>query len=100
MISVQTFDEPLEFIGRNAAELALPRRRVDNVRIWLIFTQAGFLRSSDSSSRTRGNPARGDWLVNAIAMTVPECSLNTSALRTTTGRRPACSWPTTGLRLA
>src|SRR5216117_1287587 len=38
--------------------------------------------------------------VIAMAMTVPECSLNTSALRTTTGRRPACSWPTTGFRLA
>src|SRR5213593_4279743 len=78
----------------------LPRRRVDNVRIWLIFTQAGFPTFTDSSSKTRGNPARWGWLVNAMAMTVPECSLNTSALRTTTGRRPACSWPTTGFRLA
>src|SRR2546422_4288118 len=52
----------------------LPRRRVDNVRIWLIFTQAGFPTFTDSSSKTRGNPARWGWLVNAMAMTVPECS--------------------------
>lgn len=47
-----------------------------------------------------GKPARCGWLVNAIAITVPDRSLKTSWLSTSTGRRPACSRPRVGSRSA
>ena len=50
--------------------------------------------------KSEGKPARCCWLVRARAMTVPDFSLNTSWLITTTGLTPACSLPLTGLRSA
>src|SRR5207245_3810735 len=42
----------------------------------------------------------GSWLVTAMAITVPERLLKVSSLKTTTGRRPACSEPRVGARSA
>ena len=50
--------------------------------------------------RHRKAPDREDSLVMAIAMTVPDRALNTSSLRTTTGRDPSCSRPRTGVKSA
>jgi hypothetical protein len=61
------------------------------VRIWLIFTHDRLGSLTLLSSRVRGNLARCGWLVMAIAITVPDRALNTSSLRTTTGREPPCS---------
>jgi hypothetical protein len=77
-----------------------PRRSVDRVRTWLIFTQDRFGSWAEAISRVSGKPAAGSWLVTAAAITVPERSLKTSSLSTTTGRRPACSRPRTGSRSA
>jgi hypothetical protein len=78
----------------------LPRRSVDRVRIWPTLTQDRFGRRAEVISTVSGKPAAGSWLVTATAITVPERSLNTSSLRTTTGRRPACSRPRTRSRSA
>jgi hypothetical protein len=73
---------------------------MDKVLIWLILTQDFFGSAELSSSKVRGNPAFCGWLVIATAITVPEWVLNTSWLRMSTGRNPACSWPTVGFRFA
>jgi hypothetical protein len=76
------------------------RRKTDKVRTRLILTQDFFGKSPLSSSSVRGYPARCGWPVIAMAITVPECSLKTSWLMTTTGLRPACSCPFTGFKSA
>jgi hypothetical protein len=50
-----------------------------------------FGNSETASSSVTGKPARRGRLVRAIGMIVPERSLNTSWLRISTGRCPACS---------
>src|SRR2546422_6885004 len=77
-----------------------PIRSTANVRIWLILIQERLGRPRALLSSVSGNPARGSWLVRATAITVPDRSLNTSWLRMSTGRSPACSRPRTGLRSA
>ncbi len=77
-----------------------PSRSVESVRIWLILTQERLGSFVDWISSVSGKPALGWRLVMATAITVPDRSLNTSSLRTATGRRPACSWPRTGLSSA
>jgi len=70
-----------------ARPIFLPGRSVDRVRTWLIFTHERFPSPScEGSSSINGNPARCSWLVMAMAMTVPDRSLKTSRLNTTTGR--------------
>src|SRR5437868_1078030 len=51
-------------------------------------------------SQVRGKPALWDWLVTAMAITVPDFALKISWLITTTGRSPPCSWPRTGFKSA
>lgn len=58
------------------------------------------MRFADANSSVKGNPARCGWLVIATAMTVPDRSLNTSWLSTSTGRMPACSRPRVGFKSA
>ncbi len=72
----------------------------ENVRIWLILTQDCSGRPVISSSSDKGKPARCGWLVNPTAITVPERSLKTSALRTRTGRSPDCACPRVGSKSA
>jgi len=60
-----------------AFEIFFPILLTESVRIWLILTQDFLGSFALSSSKVRGNPAFGAWLVNATAMTVPECSLKT-----------------------
>ncbi len=90
----------LESSSGDALAMRCPIRSVASVRIWLILIhdRLGKPRALDSS--VRGNSARGSLLVSATAITVPERSLKTSWLRISTGRRPACSRPRTGLRSA
>lgn len=83
-----------------ARPILAPRRSTDKVRIWLILIHERFVTPAALLSRVNGNPARGSWLVNATAITVPERSLKTSWLKTRTGRRPDCSCPRTGSRSA
>ncbi len=75
-------------------------RSVENVLIWLILTQDLFGNPGHSISIVSGNPARGCWLVNAMAMTVPDFWLNRSTLRMRTGLKPDCSCPIVGFRSA
>ncbi len=77
-----------------------PIRETARVRIWLILIHERFGRPFALLSMVSGNPARGSRLVSATAITVPERSLNTSWLRTRTGRSPACSLPRIGIRSA
>src|SRR3989449_7452593 len=61
----------------------------------------GSLRQARGVTLEREREASAGFLTGqATAMTVPERSLNTSWLRTRTGRSPACSRPRTGLRSA
>ena len=55
-----------------------PIRSVASVRIWLILIHERFGNALALDSSVNGNPARGGWLVSAIAITVPDRSLNTS----------------------
>src|SRR5437763_1508147 len=77
-----------------------PSRSTASVRIWLIFTHERLGNRTDLTSRVRGKPARCGWLVMAAAMTVPDRALKTSWLKTSQGRRPACSEPRVKLRSA
>src|SRR3972149_389058 len=78
----------------------LPSRLTDSVRTWLILTHDCLGNATLVSSSESGKPAFCGWLVTAMAITVPDRSLNTSWLGTTPGRRPACSRPLTGSRSA
>ncbi len=78
----------------------LPSRSVERVRICPIFAHERFGRRTDRSSSVSGNPALGSTEVIAIAITVPDRWLKTSSLITSTGRKPACSWPRVGSRSA
>jgi len=53
-------------------------RSVERVRICPIFSHERFGSGVSVSSKVRGKPALGVWLVMAAAMTVPDLSLNTS----------------------
>lgn len=77
-----------------------PRRSVESVLIWPIFTHERFGSRTERSSSVNGNPAFGSAEVIASAITVPERWLKTSSLITSTGRKPACSWPRVGSRSA
>jgi hypothetical protein len=50
----------------------------ESVRTWLILSQDRLGKPGSVISRFKGKPARWGWLVIAIAMTVPDRSLNTS----------------------
>jgi hypothetical protein len=66
-----------------------------------IFTHDGLGSFRCGNSKViRGKPALCGWLVMAIAITVSERRLKISWLGTSTGRRPACSRPRSGLKSA
>jgi hypothetical protein len=52
-----------------------PSRLMDKVRIWLILTHDLLGNFFEDNSIVSGKSAFGSWLVRAITMTVPECSL-------------------------
>ncbi len=79
---------------------ASPMRSTERVRIRLIFTHDFFGRVVDSIGSVSGKPAFGGWLVNAVAITVPDRVLKTSWLRISTGRRPGCALPLVGFSSA
>jgi hypothetical protein len=58
--------------------MSLPIRSTDKVRIWLILIHDRLVNPSAFVSKLKGKEARGSWLVIAMAITVPERSLNTS----------------------
>src|SRR5436309_1462540 len=79
-------------LSTGAGERRFPLRNFgpENVAPWVVYL------ATDAAKNVNGQL----FLVMAIAITVPERSLKTSALMTATGRWPACSRPTTGLRSA
>ncbi len=70
--------KPSIIVSNSSSEtvpIFFPKRCIESVRVWLIFTHDFFGSFGSESSNVNGKLALGCWLVKTTAITVPERSL-------------------------